>query len=100
LTAETVFFSRYFVQGSEELFSVEPLTPHGGYLAGGRPLVGSIAGSSRGAEVSRPSRVSAVARARAIMMLEDTDTVDGKELVFSPLYVLIVCVTWIQGFII
>jgi E3 ubiquitin-protein ligase EDD1 len=69
------------INGSEELFSVEPLTPHGGYLAGGRPLVGSMAGSSRGAEVSRPGLATSVARARAtaaaVMMLDDADTVEG-----------------------
>lgn len=84
---ETVFFSHHSVQGSEELFSVEPLTPHGGYLAGGRPLVGSVAGSSRGTEVSRPGLVSAVVRASAVMMLEDTDTVDGKELIFIQSFI-------------
>ncbi|XP_069676360.1 E3 ubiquitin-protein ligase UBR5 isoform X2 [Periplaneta americana] len=69
------------INGSEELFSVEPLTPHGGYLSGGRPLVGSMAGSSRGTEVSRPGLASSVARARAaaaaVMMLDDTDAVEG-----------------------
>lgn len=88
---ETVFFTCHSLQGSEELFSVEPLTPHGGYLAGGRPLVGSVAGSSRGAEVSRPGLTSSVVRARAtaaaVMMLEDADTVDGKELTFIQSFV-------------
>lgn len=49
-----------------------------------------MAGSSRGAEVSRPGLASSVVRARAaaaaVMMLEDADTVDGKELIFIPLY--------------
>jgi hypothetical protein len=61
---------------------VEPLTPHGGYLAGGRPLVGSMTGSPRGAEVSRPGLAASVARARAaaaaVMMLDDADAVEGK----------------------
>jgi hypothetical protein len=82
LTLKQFHFHCHFIQGSEELFSVEPLTPHGGYLAGGRPLVGSMAGSSRGAEVSRPGLATSVARARAAaaaaMMLEDADTVEGK----------------------
>ncbi|XP_021934340.1 E3 ubiquitin-protein ligase UBR5 isoform X2 [Zootermopsis nevadensis] len=69
------------INGSEELFSVEPLTPHGGYLAGGRPLVGNMTGSSRGAEVSRPGLAASVARARAaaaaVMMLDDADAVEG-----------------------
>lgn len=51
-------------------------------MAGGRPLVGSMAGSSRGAEVSRPGLATSVARARAaaaaVMMLDDADTVEGK----------------------
>ncbi|PSN30861.1 hypothetical protein C0J52_20667 [Blattella germanica] len=69
------------INGSEELFSVEPLTPHGGYVAGGRPLVGSMSGSSRSADASRPGLAASVARARAaaaaVMMLDDTDAVEG-----------------------
>jgi len=41
-----------------------------------------MAGSSRGAEVSRPGLATSVARARAtaaaVMMLDDADTVEGK----------------------
>lgn len=70
------------INGSEELFSVEPLAPHSGLLGPGRPLAGSLAAGSRSGEVSRPlgltPNVVRAVRAAVAMELEDADTaLDG-----------------------
>ncbi|XP_046991563.1 E3 ubiquitin-protein ligase UBR5 [Schistocerca americana] len=67
---------------SEELFSVEPLAPHTGFIAGpGRTLSSNISGTTRAGETARPmGLVSNSPRVRTvggIELMDDTDTVEG-----------------------
>nr|CAD7394223.1 unnamed protein product [Timema cristinae] len=76
------------INGSEDLFSVEPLAPHSSYSPGSHPMSSGMLGSSLGSEVLRPvglaQAVARVARARAAaavsaLMMDDADTVEGSE---------------------
>ncbi|KAK7870183.1 hypothetical protein R5R35_012737 [Gryllus longicercus] len=66
------------INGSEELFSVEPLAPHSGLLGTGRTLTGNLAGGGRSGESARPlgltPNVVRAVRAAVAMELEDADT--------------------------
>nr|CAD7423599.1 unnamed protein product [Timema monikensis] len=73
------------INGSEDLFSVEPLAPHSSYSPGSHPMSSGMLGSSLGSEVLRPvglaQAVARVARARAAaavsaLMMDDADTVE------------------------
>ncbi|XP_067014137.2 E3 ubiquitin-protein ligase UBR5 isoform X4 [Anabrus simplex] len=66
------------ITGSEELFSVEPLAPHTGFLnVGSRPVGSTLSSSARGAESTRPlgltPNVVRAVRAAVAMELDDAE---------------------------
>ncbi|XP_063230682.1 E3 ubiquitin-protein ligase UBR5 isoform X3 [Bacillus rossius redtenbacheri] len=66
---------------NQDLFSVEPLAPHSSYVPGAHSSSGTLGGSSRSTDSARNMDLANVARARAavaaVMMLDDTDAVEG-----------------------